>query len=97
VTFVLFISVIMLICTFSIGPVDLTQGTLTGSSALVPTVTDNLFKQGTISTEVIGIYYAPTTTGSFDLLESERFFFFADARLLISESNTNGELTFGGT
>ncbi|KIM81488.1 hypothetical protein PILCRDRAFT_71813, partial [Piloderma croceum F 1598] len=58
-----------------IGPVDLTQDTLSGSSAEIPTVTDNLYKQGTISTEVIGVYYAPTTTAS----------------------NTNGELTFGGT
>jgi hypothetical protein len=65
----------MLICTFSIGPVDLTQGTLNGSSALIPTVTDNLFEQGTISTDVIGIYFAPTTIGSFDLLEFERFLF----------------------
>ena len=79
--FVLFISVIMLICTFSIGPVDLTNGTVNDSSTLVPTVTDNLYKQCTISTEVIGIYFAPTTTGSFDLLESERFLFFADGRL----------------
>jgi hypothetical protein len=62
----LFISAITLIYTFSIGPVDLTQGTLSGSSTEIPTVTDDLLKQGKISTEVIGIYYAPTTyTGSF--------------------------------
>lgn len=41
-----------------IGPTDLTQGTVDGMST-VPTVTDNLLSQGKISTEVIGIYYAP--------------------------------------
>ncbi|KAJ3988062.1 putative aspartic protease [Lentinula detonsa] len=43
-----------------IGPVDLTQGTVSGSSE-VPTVTDNLASNGTISTESIGISYNPTT------------------------------------
>ena len=44
-----------------IGPVDLTSGTLsTGQS--VPTVTDNLFSQGTISNDSIGISYVPTTS-----------------------------------
>ncbi|KZP01517.1 acid protease [Calocera viscosa TUFC12733] len=43
-----------------IGPVDLTDSTVS-SGQPVPTVTDNLYSQGTISTEVIGIYYAPTT------------------------------------
>lgn len=43
-----------------IGPVDLTQGTV-GSTSSVPTVTDNLFKNGTIPTESIGISYVPTT------------------------------------
>ncbi|KAJ3727352.1 family A1 protease [Lentinula guzmanii] len=40
-----------------IGPVDLTDGTILGSLApvtTVPTVSDNLFNQGVISTEVIG-------------------------------------------
>ncbi|KAH8115423.1 acid protease [Phellopilus nigrolimitatus] len=46
-----------------IGPVDLTQDTVSGTST-VPTVTDNLFSQGTISSEVVGIYYAPTQTDS---------------------------------
>ncbi|KAH8109660.1 acid protease [Phellopilus nigrolimitatus] len=57
-----------------IGPVALTQGTVNGETT-VPTVTDNLLSQGTISSEVIGVYYAPTT----------------------SDSDANGELTFGGT
>ncbi|KAI0263910.1 aspartic peptidase domain-containing protein [Gloeopeniophorella convolvens] len=44
-----------------IGPVDLTEGTVGGQTP-VPTVTDNLFKQGTISTESIGIFYQPSTS-----------------------------------
>jgi len=86
---------------FSIGPVDLTQGTLGGSSAQIPTVTDNLLKQGTISTEVIGVYYAPTTTRSFHFAKICVFFGIFGwliCRLYdFSEGNTNGELTFGGT
>ncbi|KAI0766435.1 acid protease [Trametes elegans] len=43
-----------------IGPVDLTQGTVSGGQT-VPTVTDNLFAQGTIANNSIGIFYEPTT------------------------------------
>ncbi|EPQ53054.1 family A1 protease [Gloeophyllum trabeum ATCC 11539] len=46
-----------------IGPVALTEGTVSGVSS-VPTVTDNLYSQGTISTEAIGVYFAPTTSRS---------------------------------
>jgi len=46
-----------------IGPVDLTQGTVT-STPSVPTVTDNLWNQGTVKTELIGISYIPTTTSN---------------------------------
>jgi len=46
-----------------IGPVDLTDGTVSGTSS-VPTVTDNLYTQGTIPTEVVGVFYAPTTIES---------------------------------
>ncbi|KZT30116.1 family A1 protease [Neolentinus lepideus HHB14362 ss-1] len=56
-----------------IGPVALTEGTVSGVSS-VPTVSDNLHSAGTISTESVGVFFAPTT----------------------SESDTNGELTFGG-
>ncbi|KAJ8521841.1 hypothetical protein ONZ45_g1526 [Pleurotus djamor] len=42
-----------------IGPVALTQGT-TESGELVPTVTDNLFEQGTITLNQIGISFNPT-------------------------------------
>lgn len=43
-----------------IGPVDLTTGTLSTGQA-VPTVTDNLFAQGTIASDSIGISYEPTS------------------------------------
>ncbi|KAH8104997.1 acid protease [Phellopilus nigrolimitatus] len=46
-----------------IGPVDLTQGTVSDNKP-VPTVTDNLFAQKTISTNSIGISYEPTTSSS---------------------------------
>lgn len=46
-----------------IGPVDLTEDTVSGTSS-VPTVTDNLYSQGLISSEVIGISYNPTTSES---------------------------------
>ncbi|KAJ3503190.1 hypothetical protein NLJ89_g8548 [Agrocybe chaxingu] len=46
-----------------IGPVDLTEGTLSpATNSLVPTVTDNLFSQGTITNNEIGISFEPTTT-----------------------------------
>jgi len=41
-----------------VGPTDLTSGTVSNTDT-VPTVTDNLYSAGTISTEVLGIYYAP--------------------------------------
>ncbi|KAL7280027.1 hypothetical protein ACG7TL_006441 [Trametes sanguinea] len=44
-----------------IGPVDLTEGTVGGNQP-VPTVTDNLFAQGTIENDLIGIFYQPTTS-----------------------------------
>jgi len=46
-----------------IGPVDLTSGTI-GGTDLVPTVTDNLLTQKTITTESIGISYVPTTSST---------------------------------
>jgi hypothetical protein len=44
----------------SIGPVDLTEGTVGGNTS-VPTLTDSLYRQGTIDTESIGIFYQPST------------------------------------
>ncbi|KAL5507669.1 hypothetical protein ACEPAH_5287 [Sanghuangporus vaninii] len=46
-----------------LGPVDLTEGTVSGGGTVL-TVTDNLFSQGTITEEVVGVYYAPTTVES---------------------------------
>jgi hypothetical protein len=46
-----------------IGPVDLTLGTLTNSpSSTIPTVSNNLHRQGTITQDVIGILFEPTTS-----------------------------------
>ncbi|KAJ7741276.1 acid protease [Mycena metata] len=45
-----------------IGPQDLTKGTMGSSDESIPTVTDNLVKQKTISSACIGICYEPTTT-----------------------------------
>ncbi|GJE94124.1 A1 family peptidase [Phanerochaete sordida] len=42
-----------------IGPVDLTQDTIQGSSEQIPTVANNLKSQGKIGTEAIGIFYPP--------------------------------------
>jgi hypothetical protein len=39
------------------GPTDLTEETVSGSST-VPTFMDNLYSQGTISSEVLGVYFA---------------------------------------
>jgi hypothetical protein len=41
-----------------VGPVDLTEDTVDGLNT-VPTFLDNLKKQGSISTEVLGVYFAP--------------------------------------
>lgn len=43
-----------------VGPVDLTQGTVSNTNT-VPTVTDNLLSQGTISEEVLGVYFVPAS------------------------------------
>jgi len=40
------------------GPVGLTSGTVSGAS-LVPTFTNNLYSQRSISKEVLGVYFAP--------------------------------------
>lgn len=61
------------VASHSIGPVDLTSGTV-GNNEPVPTVTDNLFSQGTISVESIGISYEPTTTSSEGTMNGELTF-----------------------
>jgi len=46
-----------------VGPADLTFGTLSpNTDASIPTVTDNLFAQGAISSNSIGISFEPTTS-----------------------------------
>lgn len=45
---------------YSVGPVDLTQGTVSNTDQ-VPTVTDNLYSQGTISSASLGIFYEPSS------------------------------------
>ncbi|KAF9031013.1 acid protease [Hymenopellis radicata] len=46
-----------------IGPVILTEGTLSpANNTLIPTVTDNLFSQGTITNNEIGVFFAPTNS-----------------------------------
>jgi hypothetical protein len=54
-------TIISLTLIHRVGPVDLTQGTVTGAGP-VPTVLDNLYSQGRISSEVLSISYVPTTT-----------------------------------
>ncbi|KAG1735324.1 acid protease [Suillus paluster] len=44
-----------------VGPVDLTEGTVTNTNQ-VPTVTDNLYAQGTISSEVLGVFFSPASS-----------------------------------
>ncbi|KAG1790292.1 acid protease [Suillus plorans] len=46
-----------------VGPVDLTQGTVSNTTD-VPTVTDNLYAQGTISSDSLGISYEPSSTAN---------------------------------
>ncbi|KAJ2960292.1 hypothetical protein NQZ79_g4322 [Umbelopsis isabellina] len=45
------------------GPTDLTEETVSGQST-VPTVMDNALKEGLISTEVLGVYFAPISGSS---------------------------------
>lgn len=42
-----------------VGPTDLTQGTVSNFET-VPTVTDNLYNQGSIGTGALGIYFVPS-------------------------------------
>ncbi|KAG1790291.1 acid protease [Suillus plorans] len=46
-----------------VGPVDLTRGTVSNTTD-VPTVTDNLYAQGTISSNSLGISYEPSSTAN---------------------------------
>jgi len=44
-----------------LGPVDLTEGTVSNANT-VPTVMDNLYTQGTISSDVLGVFFSPTSS-----------------------------------
>jgi len=55
---------------FGVGPVGLTQGTVSGTST-VPTFLDNLFKQGQISTEVLGVSFKPESGSDQDDVNGE--------------------------
>ena len=46
-----------------VGPTGLTQGTVNNTDT-VPTVSDNLFSQGTIPEEVLGVYFIPAAETS---------------------------------
>lgn len=82
-----------------LGPVDLTQDTVSGVSS-VPTVTDNLLSRGKISSEVVGISYAPTTSTSttngeltFGGVDSSKF---TGSITFTSITSTNPANTFWG-
>ncbi|KAJ3797904.1 family A1 protease [Lentinula aff. detonsa] len=68
-----------------IGPDDLTEGTVSGVST-VPTVTDNLFSQGTIAEKVVAISFEPTTTD--EVTNGELFFGGTDS------SKFTGDITY---
>jgi saccharopepsin len=44
-----------------LGPVDLTNGTVSNTGE-VPTVMDNLYSQGMISSEILGVFFSPTSS-----------------------------------
>ncbi|KAI0664353.1 aspartic peptidase A1 [Cubamyces menziesii] len=47
-----------------LGPTDLTIGTLYPDTTVsIPTVTDNLFSQGYITSDVVSVYFQPSSTG----------------------------------
>ncbi|KAG0037938.1 hypothetical protein BGZ82_001526 [Podila clonocystis] len=52
-----------------LGPVDLTNGTTSGGG-LIPTITDNLFSQGTIKGNMVGIGRDYITFGGYDASET---------------------------
>ena len=75
----------LIIISLSVGPVDLTTGTVSKTST-VPTVTDNLFSQGTIPSNSLGISYEPSTDAG--VVNGELTFGGTDS------SKTTGEITF---
>ncbi|KAI8994195.1 acid protease [Trametes punicea] len=65
-----------------LGPSDLTFNTVSGKE-IVPTVTDNLFAQGTIKHDTLGIFFAPTNEN--DPVSGELTFGGVDTRKITSD------------
>lgn len=76
----------------SIGPVDLTSGTVANNQP-VPTVTDNLFSQGTISVESIGISYEPAMTANDGSMNGELTFGWVDSASWAVRADADGVLS----
>ena len=75
-----------------VGPVDLTQGTLSpDTNAMIPTVMNNLVSQGLIENQVLGVYFAPSTNYS-DTSE----YSMPDPWFPSSLRSVDGALTYGG-
>lgn len=68
-----------------IGPVSLTSGTVSGVST-VPTVTDNLFRQGSITSNLVAVSFQPTN--SLEITNGELTFGGTDS------SKFTGNITF---
>jgi cathepsin E len=77
-----------------IGPVDLTSGTLSpATTSTIPTVTDNLFSQGVISANSIGISFEPTTSA--EIVNGE--ITWGEYRPSIIRGSSYSALLIGGT
>ncbi|KAJ6480983.1 putative aspartic protease [Mycena sanguinolenta] len=72
-----------------LGPVALTEDTVSGLTT-VPTVMDNLFSQGTIPTQVLGISFAPVSGTDVSDINGELTFGGTDS------TKFSGEITFVG-
>ncbi|KAF8177367.1 aspartic peptidase domain-containing protein [Mycena galopus ATCC 62051] len=53
------------------GPIDLTEDTVSGSTT-VPTTVNNLFTQGTISTQVLGVSFSPESIPTMTMASCRR-------------------------
>ncbi|KAJ7758982.1 aspartic peptidase domain-containing protein [Mycena maculata] len=89
-----------------LGPVDLTAGTVNNSPSTIPTVTDNLFSQGTIPYDIIGISFDPAISkdddnGSIAFGGIDSIKFIGDIRISYGKTtiltNTSGLVDTGTT